>query len=72
MSPGLCASAPCPFLKDKRCAVYEHRPANCRSYPYLDRPEFTARPLGMFGRLLPSGTGHVTPYPLRMHTVSSR
>ncbi len=49
--PWVMRERPCPFLKDKRCAVYEHRPVACRSYPYLDRPEFTARTLGMIGRL---------------------
>jgi Fe-S-cluster containining protein len=42
---------PCPFLKDNRCAVYEYRPANCRDYPYLYKPDFTARTLSMIGRL---------------------
>jgi Fe-S-cluster containining protein len=42
---------PCPFLKDKRCGVYEQRPASCRNYPSLDRREFSARTLGMIGRL---------------------
>ena len=42
---------PCPFLKDNRCSVYAHRPDNCRGYPYLDKPDFTARTLGMIGRL---------------------
>ena len=49
--PWVMRERPCPFLEDKGCAVYEHRPASCRSYPYLDRPEFTARTLGMIGRL---------------------
>jgi uncharacterized protein len=49
--PWVMRERPCPFLKDKRCAVYEHRPASCRNYPYLDRPKFTARTLGMIGRL---------------------
>ncbi|MBI3923420.1 MAG: YkgJ family cysteine cluster protein [Armatimonadetes bacterium] len=26
---------PCPFLKDNRCSVYDHRPQTCRSYPHL-------------------------------------
>ena len=49
--PWVMRERPCPFLKDKRCSVYEHRPASCRGYPYLDRPEFKARTLGMIGRL---------------------
>ena len=42
---------PCRFLKDNRCSVYEHRPDSCRGYPFLDKPNFTARTLGMIGRL---------------------
>jgi Fe-S-cluster containining protein len=42
---------PCPFLRDKRCSGYEHRPDNCRDYPYLDKPDFTSRTLSMIGRL---------------------
>lgn len=42
---------PCPFLNDNRCAVYEYRPANCRDYPYLDKPDFTARTLSMIKRI---------------------
>jgi len=42
---------PCPFLKDNRCTVYEYRPANCRDYPYLHKPDFTFRTLSMVGRL---------------------
>ncbi len=26
---------PCPFLKDRSCTVYPHRPKECRSYPHL-------------------------------------
>lgn len=30
--------APCPFLEnDNRCAIYEERPAACRTYPHTDR-----------------------------------
>jgi hypothetical protein len=36
-------SLPCPFLKDKRCSVYEDRPAMCRSFPNLHKPHFTSR-----------------------------
>lgn len=42
---------PCPFLKDNRCSVYEYRPANCRDYPYLDKPNFTERALRMIDRI---------------------
>jgi uncharacterized protein len=50
-NPWIMRERPCPFLKDNRCAVYEYRPANCRDYPYLDKPDFTARTLSMIGRL---------------------
>lgn len=30
---------PCPFLRDKRCAVYTHRPESCRIYPAFT-PDF--------------------------------
>jgi len=50
-NPWIMRKCPCPFLKDKRCTVYESRPANCRDYPYLDKPDFTSRTLAMIGRL---------------------
>src|SRR5712672_3939236 len=34
--PWVTRNKPCPFLKDNLCSVYEHRPANCRDYPYLN------------------------------------
>jgi Fe-S-cluster containining protein len=49
--PWIMRERPCPFLKDNRCAVYQYRPANCRDYPYLDKPDFTARTLSMIERL---------------------
>ena len=49
--PWIMRERPCPLLKDNRCAIYEYRPANCRDYPYLDKPGFTARTLSMIGRL---------------------
>lgn len=27
---------PCPFLKDSRCSIYEHRPLSCRTHLNLD------------------------------------
>jgi Fe-S-cluster containining protein len=50
-SPWIMRERPCPFLRDNRCSVYEHRPADCRDYPYLDKPSFTSRTLAMIGRL---------------------
>jgi hypothetical protein len=49
-NPWQTRSAPCPFLKDKRCSVYENRPADCRGYPYLYEPEFVFRIMGMIER----------------------
>ena len=34
---------PCPFLKDKKCSVYDSRPTDCRSYPHLRKKEFVFR-----------------------------
>lgn len=50
-SPWIMRERPCPFLRDNRCTVYEQRPANCRDYPYLDKPDFIFRTLSMMGRL---------------------
>jgi Fe-S-cluster containining protein len=43
-------TAPCPFLKDNRCSVYEDRPGDCRDYPYLDKPDFASRTIAMIER----------------------
>jgi len=42
--------APCPFLQDGRCRVYEDRPAECREYPYLLKPDFAFRTIAMVER----------------------
>ena len=34
---------PCPFLKDKKCGVYEHRPETCRSYPHMEAEHMASR-----------------------------
>lgn len=34
---------PCPFLRDNRCSVYDHRPRDCRSYPHLLKKDFVSR-----------------------------
>ena len=43
-------AAPCPFLKDNLCSIYEDRPADCSGYPYLYEPDFVFRTLGMLER----------------------
>lgn len=42
---GACAlrGKPCPLLEDKRCACYDARPEDCRSYPHLHKEGFTFR-----------------------------
>jgi len=37
-------SKPCPFLgKDNYCSVYEHRPSDCRRFPYTGEDVFIKR-----------------------------
>jgi len=43
-------TTPCPFLKDNLCSVYEDRPAECMGYPYLYKPGFVTRTMGMIER----------------------
>jgi Fe-S-cluster containining protein len=38
---------PCPFLKDKKCSVYDSRPDDCRSYPHLHKEDFLSRLFGV-------------------------
>lgn len=40
-------SKPCQFLTDKKCTVYELRPDECNSYPYLHKGNFNSRLLGV-------------------------
>ena len=40
-------SKPCQFLKDHKCAIYELRPEECNSYPYLHKDNFISRLLGV-------------------------
>jgi len=49
-NPWTTRTKPCPFLKDNLCSVYEDRPADCSGYPYLYKPHFVSRTLGMIGR----------------------
>ena len=43
-------NSPCPFLRDKKCSVYDSRPENCRDYPYLYKPDFNYRTWVMIER----------------------
>ena len=38
---------PCPFLENKQCTNYDHRPKNCQSYPHLHKEGFTTRLWGV-------------------------
>lgn len=38
---------PCPFLKDKQCTNYVHRPKDCAAYPHLHKPGFRARSINV-------------------------
>ena len=40
-------SKPCQFLIDKKCSIYELRPEECNSYPYLHKDSFTSRLIGI-------------------------
>lgn len=40
-------SKPCQFLKDKKCTIYELRPEECSSYPYLHKKYFNSRLMGV-------------------------
>jgi Fe-S-cluster containining protein len=41
---------PCSFLDSKKCSIYEDRPQECRDYPYLYKPDFSSRTMGMIER----------------------
>lgn len=40
-------SAPCPFLANNRCSMYDFRPDECRSYPHLHKSDFSSRTIGV-------------------------
>ena len=40
-------SKPCKFLTDKKCTIYELRPEECNSYPYLHKDNFNSRLIGV-------------------------
>lgn len=37
------AESPCMFLDKKLCTIYEDRPAVCREFPHLHKPDFRSR-----------------------------
>ena len=49
-TPWTTRTTPCPFLKDNLCSVYEDRPGDCSGYPYLYKPDFIFRTIGMIER----------------------
>ncbi|HWZ42483.1 MAG TPA: YkgJ family cysteine cluster protein [Candidatus Saccharimonadales bacterium] len=51
-NPWQTRTTPCPFLKNNLCSVYEDRPGDCSGYPYLYKPEFVFRLMGMVERTL--------------------
>lgn len=40
-------SKPCQFLKSNKCSIYELRPEECNSYPYLHKNNFISRLLSV-------------------------
>jgi Fe-S-cluster containining protein len=40
-------STPCQFLKDKKCTIYDLRPEECNSYPYLHKTNIVSRLFGI-------------------------
>lgn len=40
-------SKPCQFLTNKNCTIYELRPEECNSYPYLHKENFISRLFGV-------------------------
>lgn len=40
-------NAPCSFLDNKKCTIYNDRPETCRSYPYLHKRMFISRLWGI-------------------------
>ena len=46
--------APCPFLEDGACSIYEHRPTPCRQYWVTTDPELCADPFTNNVRAVPT------------------
>jgi Fe-S-cluster containining protein len=34
---------PCSLLKENLCSAYPHRPADCRSFPHIQKKDFVSR-----------------------------
>jgi hypothetical protein len=49
-TPWTTRTTPCPFLQGNLCSVYEDRPGDCSGYPYLYKPDFILRTMGMMER----------------------
>jgi len=43
---------PCSFLIDKKCTIYNNRPEDCRSFPHLNKKDFTTRLFGVIENYL--------------------
>lgn len=41
---------PCPFLEGPKCRIEQDKPMECRDYPYLYKPDFNSRTMGMVQR----------------------
>ena len=52
---------PCPFLKDKKCSIYTHRPATCRVFVSFDDPKICEDPKGKHAMIAlnPPGKGGI-------------
>jgi len=42
-------TSPCPFLENKTCTQYLHRPSVCESFPHLHKKEFISRLMSVIG-----------------------
>jgi uncharacterized protein len=40
-------SSPCPFLENNKCTMYDLRPNDCKSYPHIQKKDFSSRLLGV-------------------------
>ncbi len=38
---------PCIFLENKKCTIYKDRPADCKSFPHIDKNGFIGRTMSM-------------------------